>query len=187
MNTLSTEEKEIILGSIRDIPDFPKPGIVFKDITTLLNNPKALNTLMDHLTERYLGYDLDYIAGIDARGFIFGSILADRLGVGFVPVRKKGKLPYTTVAEKYSLEYGFDEVEIHIDAFGENGCCSTGERSKVLLIDDLIATGGTAKAAANLIEKVGAHCVEACFIMELGFLKGKEGFSAPVYSVLEID
>ena len=185
--TLTPEEKTIILDSIRDIPDFPKPGIIFKDITTLLNNPKALNTLMDHLTERYLGYDLDYIAGIDARGFIFGSILADRLGVGFVPVRKKGKLPYTTVAEKYSLEYGFDEVEIHIDAFGENGCCSTGERSKVLLIDDLIATGGTAKAAANLIEKVGAHCVEACFIMELGFLKGKEGFSAPVYSALEID
>jgi adenine phosphoribosyltransferase len=104
-----------------------------------------------------------------------------------VPVRKKGKLPYTTVAEKYSLEYGFDEVEIHIDAFGENGCCTTGSRSKVLLIDDLIATGGTAKAAASLIDKVGAHCVEVCFIMELGFLKGREGISAPVYSVLEID
>ncbi|AKF24819.1 adenine phosphoribosyltransferase [Sulfurovum lithotrophicum] len=185
--TLTPEDKTIILDSIRDIPDFPKPGIVFKDITTLLNNPRALSTLMNHLTERYLGYDLDYIAGIDARGFIFGSILADRLGVGFVPVRKKGKLPYTTVAEKYSLEYGFDEVEIHIDAFGENGCSLEGEKSKVLLIDDLIATGGTAKAAANLIDKVGAHCVEACFIMELGFLKGREGFSAPVYSVLEID
>jgi len=185
--TLTPEDKTIILDSIRDIPDFPKPGIIFKDITTLLNNPKAFGTLMDHLTERYLGYDLDYIAGIDARGFIFGSILADRLGVGFVPVRKKGKLPYTTVAEKYSLEYGFDEVEIHIDAFGENGCCTTGERSKILLIDDLIATGGTAKAAASLIDKVGAHCVEACFIMELGFLNGREGIEAPVYSVLEID
>ena len=120
MKTISKQDKQIILDSIRDIPDFPKPGIVFKDITTMLNNPKALATLMDHLTERYLGYDLDYVAGIDARGFIFGAILADRLGVGFVPVRKKGKLPYTTVAEKYSLEYGFDEVEIHIDAFGEN-------------------------------------------------------------------
>ena len=185
--SLSPNDKKIILDSIRNIPDFPKPGIIFKDITTMLNNPKALTTLMDHLTERYLGYDLDFIAGIDARGFIFGSILADRLGVGFVPVRKKGKLPYTTVAEKYSLEYGFDEVEIHIDAFGENGCCMTGEPSKVLLIDDLIATGGTAKAAANLIDKVGAKCVEACFIMELGFLKGREGFNAPVYSVLEID
>ena len=187
MSTLTIEEKEIILGSIRDIPDFPKPGIIFKDITTLLSTPHAFDTLMTHLSNRYESYDLDFIAGIDARGFIFGSILADRLGVGFVTIRKKGKLPYTTVAEKYSLEYGFDEVEIHIDAFGENGCCTTESRSKVLLIDDLIATGGTAKAAASLIDKVGAHCVEVCFIMELGFLKGREGISAPVYSVLEID
>ena len=181
MNILSNEEKEIILGSIRDIHDFPKPGIIFKDITTLLSTPHAFDTLMTHLTKRYEGYGLDYIAGIDARGFIFGSILADRLGVGFVPVRKKGKLPYTTVAEKYTLEYGFDEVEIHIDAFGEK------ESPNVLLIDDLIATGGTAKAAANLIDKVGANCVEACFILELAFLNGREGFNAPVYSVLEID
>jgi len=186
MSILTTEEKKIILGSIRDIPDFPKPGIIFKDITTMLGNPKALNTLMSHLENRYKSYELDYIAGIDARGFIFGAALADRLGVGFVPVRKKGKLPYTTVAEKYSLEYGFDEVEIHIDAFGENGL-KEGKPSKVLLIDDLIATGGTAKAAASLIDKVGAHCVEVCFIMELGFLNGKEGITAPVYSVLEID
>ncbi len=179
--TLTSEDKKIILDSIRDIPDFPKPGIIFKDITTLLSTPDAFNTLMTHLENRYESYDLDFIAGIDARGFIFGSILADRLGVGFVPVRKKGKLPYTTVAEKYSLEYGFDEVEIHIDAFGEK------EDPKVLLIDDLIATGGTAKAAANLIDKVGANCVEACFIMELAFLNGRQGFDAPVYSVLEID
>ena len=179
--TLTPEERSILLESIRDIPDFPKPDIIFKDITTLLSNPRAFNTLMDHLTNRYLGYGLDYIAGIDARGFIFGAILADRLGVGFVPVRKKGKLPYTTVAEKYSLEYGFDEVEIHIDAF------ESKQGAKVLLIDDLIATGGTAKAASNLIDKVGAHCVEACFIMELGFLKGREIISAPVYSVLQID
>ena len=185
--TLTPEEKKIILESIRDIPDFPKPGIVFKDITTLLSNPKAFNTLMEHLEKRYASYELDYIAGIDARGFIFGAALADRLSVGFVPIRKKGKLPYTTVAEKYSLEYGFDEVEIHIDAFGENGLCSGGDKSKVLLIDDLIATGGTAKAAASLIDKVGAHCVEACFIMELSFLNGKEGIEAPVYSILEID
>ena len=184
--TLTEQEKEIILKSIRDIPDFPKPGIVFKDITTLLGDPKAFDTLMKHLENRYADYELDYIAGIDARGFIFGAALADRLNVGFVPVRKKGKLPYTTVAEKYSLEYGFDEVEIHIDAFGENGL-RKGKPSQVLLIDDLIATGGTAKAAASLIDKVGAHCVEACFIMELGFLNGKEGIEAPVYSVLEID
>jgi len=184
--TLTPEAKEIIIGSIRDIPDFPKPGIIFKDITTLLNNTKAYKTLMDHLQSRYEHFELDYVAGIDARGFIFGAALADRLGVGFVPVRKKGKLPYTTVAEKYSLEYGFDEVEIHIDAFGENGQCN-GTPAKVLLIDDLIATGGTAKAAANLIEKVGASCVEACFIMELSFLHGRDGFNIPVYSVLQVD
>jgi len=181
MSTLTAEDKKIILDSIRDIHDFPKPGIVFKDITTLLNNPKAFQTLMTHLENRYKSYEIDYIAGIDARGFIFGAALADRLGVGFVPVRKKGKLPYTTVAEKYSLEYGFDEVEIHIDAF------EAKKDTKVLLIDDLIATGGTAKAAASLIDKVGAHCVEVCFIMELGFLNGRDGIDAPVYSVLEID
>lgn len=184
MSILSETDKQIILDSIREIPDFPKPGIIFKDITTLLSNTDALNTLMDHLTKRYTDYNLDYIAGIDARGFIFGAILADRLGVGFVTIRKKGKLPYTTVAEKYSLEYGFDEVEIHIDAFGDSDATKDAQ---VLLIDDLIATGGTAKAAASLINKVGANCVEACFILELGFLKGAEGIDAPVYSVLEID
>lgn len=179
--TLTKEEKDIIINSIRDIPDFPKPGILFKDITTLLSNAEALDTLMTHLENKYKPYALDYVAGIDARGFIFGSILADRLGVGFVPVRKKGKLPYTTVAEKYSLEYGFDEVEIHIDAFDSK------KGARVLLIDDLVATGGTAKAAASLIDKVGAHCVEACFIMELEFLNGREKINAPVYSVLQID
>jgi adenine phosphoribosyltransferase len=179
MLTLTPEDKKIIEKSIRDIPNFPKQGIIFKDITTLLNNPLALKTLMNHLTSRYEGYNLDYIAGIDARGFIFGSILADRLGIGFVPVRKKGKLPYTTVAEKYSLEYGFDEVEIHIDAF-------TKPNANVLLIDDLIATGGTAKAAASLIKKVGANCVEVCFILELDFLNGREGFETNVYSIIHI-
>ena len=180
MATLSQKDKQILESSIRDIPDFPKEGIVFKDITTLLNNPKALKTLMNHLEERYKSYNLDYVAGIDARGFIFGSILADRLNIGFVPVRKKGKLPYTTVAEKYALEYGVDEVEVHIDAFPK-------EEARVLLIDDLIATGGTAKAAASLIDKVGANCVEACFILELDFLKGRDGIDADVYSVMHID
>ncbi|SFV70757.1 Adenine phosphoribosyltransferase [hydrothermal vent metagenome] len=184
---LAEDEKQIILDSIRDIPDFPKPGIIFKDITTLLSNAKALNILMTHLEARYKSYNLDYIAGIDARGFIFGSILADRLGIGFVTVRKKGKLPYTTVSEKYSLEYGFDEVEVHIDAFGDNGCCKTGKPAQVLLIDDLIATGGTATAAASLIEKVGAKCTEVCFIMELDFLEGRKNIKAPVYSVLHLD
>jgi adenine phosphoribosyltransferase len=180
MSTLSAKDKIILESSIRDIPDFPKEGIVFKDITTLLNNPEAFKTLMNHLEARYKTYDLDYIAGIDARGFIFGAVLADRLNIGFVPVRKKGKLPYTTVAEKYALEYGVDEVEVHIDAFPK-------EDARVLLIDDLIATGGTAKAAASLIGKVGANCVEACFILELDFLNGKEGMNCDVYSVMHID
>jgi adenine phosphoribosyltransferase len=180
MSTLKKEDKEIIENSIRDIPNFPKEGIIFKDITTLLNNPIAFKTLMNHLEKKYKDYNLDYIAGIDARGFIFGSVLADRLNIGFVPIRKKGKLPFTTVSEKYSLEYGFDEVEVHIDAFPK-------ENAKVLLIDDLIATGGTAKAAASLIKKVGANCVEACFILELDFLNGKDGIDTEVYSVMHID
>lgn len=179
-STLKDEDKNLILSHIRDVEDFPQPGIVFKDITPLLGSTQAFNTLMDHLTERYLGYELDYIAGIDARGFIFGSVLADRLGVGFVPIRKKNKLPFTTIAQKYSLEYGFDEVEMHIDAFGEK------KGAKVLLIDDLIATGGTAKAANELIKSGGADCVEVCFVIELKFLNGRSLFKDDnIYSVLE--
>ena len=179
---LSDEEKKYLLSTIRDVPDFPKPGIVFKDITTLLNNAKAFSMLMEHLEERYKGYDLDFIAGIESRGFIFGAALATRLGVGFVPVRKKGKLPYTTVSEKYALEYGVDEIEIHIDAFGEK------KGAHVLLIDDLIATGGTAEAASKLIKKVGADLVEACFIINLTFLNGEEKIKQHTnfYAVLEI-
>lgn len=177
---LKSEDRKIITEAIREIPDFPKPGIIFKDISTILNNAEAFGLLMDHLKERYLAMELDFVAGIDARGFIFGAALARDLGVGFVPVRKKGKLPYTTISEKYSLEYGFDEVEIHIDAF--RGI----KNARVLLIDDLIATGGTAFAAANLIEKSGGKCVESCFIMSLDFLGGSKKLEniAPVYSVL---
>jgi len=177
---IDSEDKKIIIDAIREIPDFPKPGIVFKDISTILNNAQAFGLLMDHLQTRYKDMNLDFIAGIDARGFIFGSALARDLGVGFVPIRKKGKLPYTTISEKYSLEYGVDEVEIHIDAFRDI------EKARVLLIDDLIATGGTAFAAANLIEKSGGKCVESCFIMSLDFLGGSEKLETitPVYSVL---
>ena len=177
---LRSEDEKIIVDAIREIPDFPKPGITFKDISTILNDAKAFGLLMDHLKERYADKNLDFIAGIDARGFIFGAALARDLGLGFVPIRKKGKLPYTTISEKYSLEYGFDEVEIHIDAFRDV------ENARVLLIDDLIATGGTAFAAANLIEKSGGKCVESCFIMSLDFLGGSEKLKsiAPVYSVL---
>ena len=179
MSQLNKKDRELIIESIRDIPNFPKKGILFKDITTLLNNSKALNTLMSHLEARYRDYNLDYIAGIDARGFIFGSILADRLNIGFVPIRKKGKLPYKTISEKYSLEYGFDEVEVHIDAFNNI------EGARVLLIDDLIATGGTAKASCNLINRTNANCVECCFIIELSFLNGKDTIDTPVYTVLK--
>ena len=181
--TLNQEQRTIIEGAVREIPDFPKPGIIFKDITTILNNAEAFKTLQDHLHERYKSYNLDYVAGIDARGFIFGAALARDLGVGFVPIRKKGKLPYTTVSEKYVLEYGIDEVEIHIDAFNDT------KNARVLLIDDLIATGGTANAAADLIGKVGANCVESCFIMGLTFLDGIQKLEekSPVYSVIEVN
>lgn len=180
--TLDQSQKEFLLNSIRDIPDFPKPGIIFKDITTLLNNHKAFSFLIDHLVKRYETMNLDYIAGIDARGFIFGAALAYKLGIGFVPIRKKGKLPNTTICEKYELEYGFDEVEIHIDAF--NG----KENARVVLIDDLIATGGTANAAAKLVQDTKALLVESCFILNLTFLDGKKRLEdiAPVYGVLDI-
>ena len=180
--TLNDNDKQIILDSIRDIPNFPKEGISFKDITTLLNNKAAFKLLMDHLEERYKDYNLDYIAGIDARGFIFGAPLADRLGIGFVPVRKKGKLPSTTICEKYELEYGFDEVEIHLDAFNEE------KDARVLLIDDLIATGGTAVASAKLVNDTKAKLVEVCFLMNIESLKGVEKVEkvAPVYSILDI-
>jgi adenine phosphoribosyltransferase len=184
MRELNASDKRYILESIRNVPDYPKPGIQFKDITTLLNNAKVFNFLMDHLTARYEDMKLDYIAGIESRGFIFGAALAARLRSRFVPIRKPGKLPYTTISEKYSLEYGVDEVELHIDAFQ-----SEIDNPRVLLIDDLIATGGTANAAVSLINKAGAQCVEACFIINLTALQGDLLIqkSTPVYSVLEID
>jgi len=180
--TLSNTERKIIEESIRDIKDFPKKGIVFKDITTLLNNKEAYAVLMNHLYQRYKEYDLEYIAGIDARGFIFGAALAQMLQIGFVPIRKKGKLPYTTISEKYALEYGIDEIEVHIDAFGEE------KGARVLIIDDLIATGGTANAAATLVKQTGATCVECCFIIGLAFLDGikKLQEKTEVYSLIEV-
>ena len=182
MKKLNLEEKNYLLSSIRDIADFPKPGIIFKDITTLLNDAKAFGFLMTHLQERYINSEIDFIAGIDSRGFIFGAALADRLGVGFVPVRKKGKLPGVTICEKYELEYGFDEVEIHLDAFRQKA------GARILLIDDLCATGGTATAAAKLVKDAGGELVEICFLMNLTFLEGEKKLEqlAPVYSVLDI-
>ncbi|MDR1460774.1 MAG: adenine phosphoribosyltransferase [Campylobacteraceae bacterium] len=184
MVVLNEKEKEYLLNTIRDVHDFPKPGIIFKDITTLLNDKKAFNFLINHLTQRYESLDFEFVTGIESRGFIFGGALAAKLNKAFVPIRKPKKLPYTTVSEKYSLEYGIDEIEIHIDAFDK----SSQNPPKVLLIDDLIATGGTAKAAIRLLKKIHVECVEACFLVNLKFLKGDVEIvqSTPMYSVLEI-
>jgi len=155
---------EKVKKSIRDIIDYPKKGIVFKDITTLLNNGDLFSEVIDYYADRYK--DVDFVCGIESRGFIFGSAIAYKLKKGFIPLRKKGKLPFTTVSEKYALEYGIDEIEIHIDAFRDV------KNPKVLLVDDLIATGGTALAAVNLIRKIDAEVVAAIFIIELTFLEG---------------
>lgn len=180
---LSKTERTILESAIRDIKDFPKEGIIFKDITTLLNDKEAYGVLMNHLYQRYKEYNLDFVAGIDARGFIFGAALAQMLGVGFVPIRKRGKLPYTTISEKYVLEYGVDEIEVHIDAF-------RGMKApKVLVMDDLIATGGTANAAAKLVKQAGGECVECCFVIGLTFLDGikKLQEQTAVYSLIEVN
>ena len=165
---------------IRDVPDFPKKGIVFKDITTFLNT-SAFSEYIDFLASKY--EDVDFICGIESRGFIFGAALAAKLRKGFVPIRKKGKLPATTVAEKYALEYGFDEIEIHIDAFRDV------KNPKVLLIDDLIATGGTAEAAIKLLKQLNADIVAATFLIELTFLDGVkklENLDVQVDSLIKI-
>lgn len=183
MKNLNNEQKKYLLNSIRSIKDFPKPGIVFRDITTLLNDAKAFAFLMDHLEARYRYINLDFVVGIESRGFIFGAALATRLGIGFVPIRKPKKLPYITISQKYTLEYGVDEVQMHIDAF------SSVQNPNVLLIDDLIATGGTAKASVELIKQTSANCVEACFLINLKTLGGEKELLklTNVYSVLEVE
>jgi len=155
-----------LYSHIRSINDFPKKGIVFRDITTLLKNFEAFNYAFERLYEKAKDLKIDKVGGIESRGFILGGALALRLGAGFVPVRKKGKLPAETVSETYYLEYGSDTVEIHKDAI------QSGNR--VLLHDDLLATGGTALAACKLIEKLGGKIVQASFLIELSFLKGRE-------------
>ena len=151
---------------IRDVPDFPKPGIVFKDITTLLKDADAFGDVVDQMVEQYKGEGIEIVVGIESRGFILAAPLAYLLGAGFVPMRKKGKLPSQTVNESYSLEYGVDHLEMHSDAI-EAG-------QKVLIVDDLLATGGTARAAANLARKAGGDVAALAFLVELGFLKGRE-------------
>jgi adenine phosphoribosyltransferase len=153
-------------GSIRSIPDYPKKGIMFRDITTLLGNARAFRRAVDELVQPWAGMKIDKVAGIEARGFILGGAVAHQVSAGFVPIRKKGKLPHTTVRIAYSLEYGIDEMEMHEDAV------SNGER--VVLVDDLIATGGTAEGAAKLLRQMGAEVLAACFIIDLPELGGAD-------------
>ncbi|PKD39664.1 adenine phosphoribosyltransferase [Methylomonas sp. Kb3] len=157
---------ERLRNKIRDIPDFPKPGIIFKDITPLVKDPATLRLAVHQLLHPFLGRDITAVAGMEARGFIFGSLVAWELGIPFIPLRKPGKLPYDVQSVSYDLEYGSAELEVHIDAVDSN--------DKVLLIDDLLATGGTAKASCELIEKLGATVVACAFVVELDFLQGRE-------------
>ncbi len=157
---------EEVRAAVRDVPDFPKRGIVFKDITPVLSDPVLFRASIDLFLERCRGLKIDKIVGIDARGFLFGSAVAYELGLGFVPIRKRGKLPYRTETAKYSLEYGEAEMEMHVDAM------SAGER--IVLVDDLLATGGTSAAAAVLIRKAGGHLLEAQFLIELESLHGRK-------------
>jgi adenine phosphoribosyltransferase len=167
-----------VRAAVRDVPDFPKPGIVFKDITPVLGDGRLFRTAIDAFLERCRYMEIDKIVGIDARGFLFGSAVAYELGIGFVPLRKKGRLPYKTESARYSLEYGEAEMELHVDAI------KPGER--IVLIDDLLATGGTSASAATLINKVGGQLLEAQFLIELEFLSGREKLSPiPVVSFLK--
>ncbi len=164
MPQISTVED--LRKTIRDIPDFPKEGILFKDITTLLKDKEAFRNAIDRLAEEYQDKDIDYVTGVEARGFIFGAALAYKIGAGFIPIRKKGKLPSKTRKVTYALEYGTDTLEIHEDALDRN--------SRVLIVDDLLATGGTVKAVCDLIKGSSAKIVGICFLVELEFLKGKD-------------
>jgi len=175
---MGSETVERLRAAVRDVPDFPKKGIMFKDITPVLSDPSLFRASIDLFLERCRGREVDKIVGIDARGFVFGSAVAYELGVGFVPIRKRGKLPYRTEIAKYSLEYGEAEVEMHTDAVTQ------GER--VVLVDDLLATGGTSAAAAVLIRKAGGQLLEAQFLIELEFLEGRKRLEpTPVTSFLK--
>ncbi|MGO4563963.1 adenine phosphoribosyltransferase [Rhizobium sp. 2YAF20] len=176
MDTVASE----LAASIRSIPDYPKPGIIFRDITTLLGNPRAFRRAIDALVQPYAGTKIDKIAGMEARGFILGGAVAHQLSAGFVPIRKKGKLPHDIVRIAYSLEYGVDEMEMHRDAV------NPGE--KVILVDDLIATGGTAVGATQLLRQIGAEVVAACFVIDLPDLGGRkklEMLNVPVHTLVE--
>ncbi|MCD2176348.1 adenine phosphoribosyltransferase [Rhizobium sp. C1] len=173
---------EELIAAIRNIPDYPKPGIMFRDITTLLGNPRAFRRSVDELVHPFAGTKIEKVAGMEARGFIIGGAVAHQLSAGFVPIRKKGKLPHDTVRVAYSLEYGVDEMEMHRDAV------QPGE--KVILVDDLIATGGTAEGAVKLLKQMGADIVAACFIIDLPALGGRkklEALGVEVRTLVEFD
>lgn len=164
-------------AKIRHVPDFPKPGILFYDITTLLNDAKGFRDTVDALAAPYMGEDIDQVVGIESRGFIVGAAVANALGCGFVPIRKPGKLPSACLKESYNLEYGTDALEIHTDAMAKG--------ARVLIVDDVLATGGTARAAADLVRKVGGNVIGLAFLIELDFLNGRAKLPGePVYSVL---
>jgi adenine phosphoribosyltransferase len=169
-------------AAIRTIPDYPKPGIMFRDITTLLGNARAFRRAVDELVQPWAGSKIDKVAGIEARGFILGGAVAHQVSAGFVPIRKKGKLPHTTVRIAYSLEYGLDEMEMHEDAV-ERG-------DRVILVDDLIATGGTAEGAVKLLRQLGADVLAACFIVDLPELGGADKLrklDVPVRTLLSFE
>jgi adenine phosphoribosyltransferase len=169
---------EQLKKKVRTVPDWPKKGIMFRDITTLLKDPKGYNEIIDILVARYQSKNIDVVAGIESRGFITGAAIAHRLGVGFVPIRKPGKLPAETISEEYTLEYGKSKVEIHKDAIQK------GQR--VLICDDLVATGGTALAACHLIKKLGGVIVECSFIIDLPDLRGKEKLEKEGYKAFAL-
>lgn len=166
----------ILKNCIRDIPDFPKPGIIFKDITPILQDHAVFGQIIDTWAEKYKDMKIDAVVGIESRGFLFGTPLAHKLSASFVPIRKKGKLPFKTVNISYDLEYGSSTIEMHIDAIKK------GQR--VVVIDDLLATGGTAGAACELIEKQGGKVIECSFVVELAFLNGREKIKTPVSALV---
>jgi adenine phosphoribosyltransferase len=167
-----------IKSYIRTVPHYPKQGVMFRDITTLLKDPKGFKLTINDLTSRYQGQPIDVVAGIEARGFILGAALAFQLGLGFIPLRKRGKLPAQTIGQDYSLEYGTDRIEIHVDALLPG--------QKVLLVDDLLATGGTARAACKLIQLAGGEVKECCFVIDLPDLGGKTLLEQSGYKVFSL-
>ena len=175
-----TKSCEYIKSKVRSIPNWPIKGVIFRDITTLLQDPKAFKEICQIFYNRYANEKVDRIVGIDARGFLFGSVLAVELGIGFVPIRKKGKLPYKTISESYTLEYGEETIEIHEDAIDR------GDR--IVIIDDLMATGGTIAASAALVEKLGGDILECAFVIELPDLKGREKMGdRNLFAILEFE